>query len=308
MIPSSPVSSYVIPPLLPDEHLECYRGRLGGFNAFSERSQVTRFIGRLQPDGSLEASSKRTFLESVAIVNQRSISDIVMQHTLWPLTAAIGRPSDPEKIESIAKNPFASDVFTRKTGPRLWLCQSCVKEDLRKRKFTYWRCSHQVPGLLRCQTHKTQLFFIGMESLMVDDPAEVLHRAESINADLHAEIEGNPLACRFGEFVDVVFKEKIIFEYSSCISTLRSAICPTVKDMHPRLPIESFLSRLQDSLSVPWLSWVMPSVIPGRGHRAHFFSNWIITNTAQFSITSLAIIASTIFSSTNEAIHALQKG
>lgn len=298
----------IIPPLLPDEYLEGYRGRLGAFNAFGERNQVSRFVSRLQPDGALAATSKRSFLDSVAIINQKSISDVVMAHTLWPLMAAIGRPSDPADIESIARHPIANFIFTRKARSGLWLCHDCVKEDLRERKFTYWRCSHQVPGRHSCQAHRTQLRVIGMEPLMVDAPDEVLHRAEGINEDLFAEIERNPLASRFGEFIDAVLKEKIIFEYSSCLSALRSAMCPADNDIHPKLPLERFLSRLENSLSVPWLSWVMPSVSPGRGHRAHFFSNWTITNTARFSITTLAIIASTIFSSTDEAIRALQRG
>lgn len=296
-----------IPFLLPDELLDGYRGRVAGLNAVGSRHQVTKFISRIKPDGLLGAPSGRYFLHSVAVANKKTVSEIVMGHTLWPLMSAINRPSNTSDIESMARHPRAVIAFTHKGREELWLCHKCVKEDIKTRKFAYWRCSHQVPGRHSCQAHGTRLLFVGMQSLMLDHPDEVFDRAQNIDDDLFVEIRRNRLASRFEEFMNVVFKEKIVFESSYCLSKLRSTVFPVGKDVNKNLQRNHFLSRLENTLSAPWISWVMPDVSPGKGHHAHVFRNWLTSSTLPFSITSMAIIASVIFPSTDEAICALKK-
>jgi len=298
----------VVPPLLSNEYLDGYRGRIGAFNGFNDRRQVRSFISLHDPSGMLQANTKRTFVESVAIVNSRCISDIVMEHTLWPLLSAIGRPTTQEGIESIARHQAATATFSRRARNGLWLCPSCIEVDLKTRYFTYWRRSHQMPGRHSCQEHGTRLRVVNAVSLMVDSPDEVLHRAKQIDESLFKEIQQSRLARRFEEFMDEVLEKKIVFEYSSCISKLKLAICPAGESIDPKLPLERFLRRLEKSLSVSWLDWLRPDISPGVGHLAPFFSAWTVTNSACFSINSLAIIANTIFPSADEAIHALRKG
>lgn len=298
---------HIIPSLLPDELLDGYRGRLAALNAIGSRQQVTKFISRIKPDGLLADPSDRYFLDSIAIANNKNVSEIVMEHTLWPLMAAIDRATTTNDIESMARRPRTVSAFSRKGREELWLCHNCVKEDIKTRNFAYWRCSHQVPGRHSCQAHGTRLRFVGMQSLMLDFPDEALHRAQNIDEDLFVEIRRNRLVSQFDDFMNVVFKEKITFEFTHCLSKLKSTVFPTGKDMNKKLQRQYFMSRLENTLSAPWLSWVMPDVSPGRGHQAHFFRNWFTSSTLPFSITSMAIIASVIFPSADEAIHALRK-
>lgn len=296
----------IIPLLMPDELLEPYRGRLAALNALDRRSQVTELASRLRSDGSLAGTSKRSFIESVAIVHQRSISDIIMEHTLWPLMAAIDRPSTPEKIESIARDLQKVGIFGRAPRKELWLCHKCVEEDLYRRKFAYWRRSHQVPGRHSCQSHGTPLRSIVMPLLLVEHPDDVLYRSESIDEGVFKGIRQNAYVGRTIDFLDRVLTGGIVLERLNCMAVLKATAYLQGNDLLLGVHYERFVSHLQNSFSLNWLRWALPNFQFRPGDRHRYVDACTIHEEKVASIVGIAVVSSALFASADDAIRALR--
>jgi hypothetical protein len=295
----------IIPLLMPDELLEAYRGRLAAFNALDRRSQVTELASRLRSDGSLADASKRSFIESVAIAHQRSVSDIVMEHTLWPLMAAIDRPVTPEKIESIARNLQKAGIFGSASRRELWLCHKCVEEDLYRRRFAYWHRSHQVPGRHSCPSHGTPLRFITMPLLLVEPPDEALHRSESIDEAVSKGIPQNAHVGRAIDFLERVLADGIVLDRLNCMAVLKARAYQQGDDLLLKVHYARFVSRLESSFSLNWLRWAMPDLRFGPGLRHRYLDACTIHAEKVASIIGTAVVSSALFASADEAIKAL---
>ncbi|WP_159780850.1 TnsD family Tn7-like transposition protein [Bacillus sp. N1-1] len=136
-----------------------------------------------------------------------SVENIINNHTMYPYYAAFLLPKQAEKVKKSMENDTGGTIHTR-TGvsasnikPKrfLWTCSSCISEDLERYGETYWRRSHQMPGVFICTKHemlleetivpmkpKNQHEFIVATPEIVRKRLEIKHLSE---ADLQVLIE-----------------------------------------------------------------------------------------------------------------------
>lgn len=142
-------------PILPDEYLFGYLGRL------------TRSLG-LQPVHREFSKAVQTGIASrdvpcpkevaVEMLAQRAGSDIktiTQRHTLAPAYMAFSA-SEGETYFDSGERRFSRHVLgPRFAAPRF--CTLCTEEDLAFWSCSYWRRTHQLPGLSHCHKHEHTL-------------------------------------------------------------------------------------------------------------------------------------------------------
>lgn len=141
-------------PILPDEFLFGYVGRL--ILSLGYQPAHARFADAVHIRlGSGDVCSTRSAVDILVEWSGVDIATITHQHTLAPAHLAF------VPIEG-ATYLSASDVryARRALGPQSAMpqfCLQCVKEDLNFWKFSYWRRTHQLPGITHCYKHRCRL-------------------------------------------------------------------------------------------------------------------------------------------------------
>ncbi|RDY72593.1 transposase, partial [Halobacillus trueperi] len=87
------------------------------------------------------------------------------QHTMFPYYAAFLLPWQKRKVKKSMLDLKGSTIHTRigisasgvKPKKYLWTCTLCMGSDMDRYGETYWRRTHQAPGVFICPTHQTPL-------------------------------------------------------------------------------------------------------------------------------------------------------
>jgi hypothetical protein len=139
-----------MPCLLPDEFLPGYLGRVARLNGIASgyemKIRVKASRHPLQPT--------RLAIEWLAQASQMSLDVLIQQHTLIPLFRAVreeGCGAHHDDRNTIKQYGMGLP------SKRAQLCHECVTEDQAFWGFSYWRRSHQVPGVSWCTKHETPL-------------------------------------------------------------------------------------------------------------------------------------------------------
>lgn len=97
------------------------------------------------------------------------LEEFIRNHTLLPYTTAFMPQHDRDRIvTSVLANHHnictaAISQNATKAISHLKLCATCKAEDLKRYGETYWRRSHQLPGVLLCSTHERFLHLSNAE-------------------------------------------------------------------------------------------------------------------------------------------------
>jgi transposase-like protein len=91
--------------------------------------------------------------------------DLIMKHTLYPYYASFLLPKQAEKVKNSMIMTKGSTIHTRigvaasnvKQKTNLWVCSSCIDENLDVFGESYWHRTHQLPGVFICPKHETVL-------------------------------------------------------------------------------------------------------------------------------------------------------
>lgn len=201
-----------VPEPLPDELAAGHLGRVYTINGIQKSDRESNTIHKLVGDGG------RMYTETLAALAGLSFPQYLFQHTLLPFSRAI------QVGEPIKWGMFNENLVARVSGHRAnplgaMICPACIDEDVSFWGFSYWRRSHQLPGICTCPKHQTALMRTSSSSPVKLLPQESLEKAEALSPELRISAIENPTIRRYGE----ICQEFLVRE--SSISTTQIVSC-----------------------------------------------------------------------------------
>lgn len=174
-----------VPAPLPDEVAQGHVGRIALLNPAIPALVFDRVIRQaateIRPD--LGAVSQ---LEVVATLLDMSVESYARHHTLLPFTWCF-QPTNQSPLASTLKIPLMIGArASSKIGRRSFLCQQCAQEDLAFWGFSYWRRTHQLPGVDRCIKHGSHLSTVSSIRHGAELPHELVEEARVVEEIPHS--------------------------------------------------------------------------------------------------------------------------
>jgi len=297
----------LVPDLLLEELLDGYRGRLRFLNDLRDRQAVTATLNGLHIGHDGHQARERSFVELVAKYNRRSIHHVVMHHSLWPFTAAIGRPNSVSDIERLADQQAGRTAMMRSARPDAWLCPKCVAEDLAFWGASYWRRSHQLPGVLWCDKHHNGLRRANLNELQAGPPDHCLENAEPLDTGWIESLRSNSIIQRFLDICAGILESGAPLDKTHCthsivLAAVGAGLCSRSQDVGRAL-----FDLACSQLPVEWCCSAFPRI------------NWTrATGTAMIdaacrvqyptSTAAIAFVGALVFRSADNALNALAPG
>ncbi|MBU3562200.1 TniQ family protein [Polynucleobacter sp. Tro8-14-1] len=132
-----------------------------------------------------DADHPPSFIATTANLLKMPLIQYVSLHSLLPLSHAV-IPEDSEFL------PLLSPQILRKRGMMPlrkggYFCGHCIDEDLNFWGFSYWRRSHQIPGLHWCEKHHKNLLVHVPRSDVFDFRPDFWHRQNKFTFAPQAE-------------------------------------------------------------------------------------------------------------------------
>jgi hypothetical protein len=190
-------------------------------NGLRDGDCVTETLNRLLDGGQDRHNRSVSFTELVARHNECSVFDVVMLHSLWPFTAAVAnRPVGIANVENMAGTRVGRTAVMRAARTDAWLCPHCIDEDLDFWRLAYWRRSHQIPGALWCEKHRTRLGRMPMHVLEDGLPSHCVDRAAFESYSLVSELQQVPEIERFLNICHELLETGLPLERASCARAL----------------------------------------------------------------------------------------
>ncbi len=293
----------LIAQIFPDEFTRGYRGRLRVLNVFPT---TLKFMAALRK----EVHPCETPLveypaaATLALAAGKPLQQFVVDHSLLPFHRAISlKDYDVEHGDPLRAN------FIEFFGTKVWrqsdamFCLDCIREDLNKLGYAYWRRSHQLPGVYWCNKHGTQLANNPIGKKAFDDmPSLEMHGDRAFSGHDFQEISKNKTVQRYVDIMNA-------FLYSSrrpmSLIRARHKIAERAKIHKLRIGMRgrraTLTDRVLDQVPQIWLRALYPSIddrLPGE------FFNPIDNITVGSVINqSYALALSTLFESSNEALN-----
>lgn len=193
-----------VPEPLPDELAAGHLGRVYTINGISKKDRVSCTIHKLVGDES------RAYSETLASLAGLSFAHYLFHHTLLPFYRAV-QVAESKKWGVFNENLVARTVAHRANPLGAMICPLCIDEDVSFWGFSYWRRSHQLPGIYTCPKHQIALLRTSSSSPMKLLPQESLEKAEALSPELHISAIENPTIRRYGEICqEFLCRERLI--------------------------------------------------------------------------------------------------
>lgn len=181
---------------LPDELDVGYAGyvmRLNGMRSMKELDRLMREWAGC-PD---KPWREVTRLELISKVANSSVTEFVLHHTTLPLRRGITsyQPDLPHGSDRNKKIWWSTAMREARTGA--FFCDCCAREDLDFHGRSYWRRSHQIPGLLFCPKHGIPLSFCRQSTAFHQAPSSWIGNCESVDAEWVQEVMANTTIARY---------------------------------------------------------------------------------------------------------------
>jgi hypothetical protein len=132
------------------------------------------------------------------------VQQFVLNHSLLPLHLSFPRKNgnvnhgDPSRLDLIEY--FGTMVWQKSEAG---FCLDCVKEDTEQLGYTYWRRSHQLPGIHGCLKHGAQLAYNSNRKNAFDNvPSDVVECYYKFSEQEFKEISENPIIKRYSDVLN----------------------------------------------------------------------------------------------------------
>lgn len=180
----------------PDELDVGYAGyvmRLNGMTSMKDLDCLMREWAGC-PDKSWREVSR---LELISKVANLSVMDFVLRHTTLPLRRSITSYQADLPHGSDRNKEIWWSTAMREARTGAYFCESCAREDLDFHGRSYWRRSHQVPGVLSCAKHGGPLSYCRDSVSFEQAPSHWIGNCEMVDAAWATEVEGNNTIARY---------------------------------------------------------------------------------------------------------------
>lgn len=182
---------------LPDELAHGFRGRLLRLNGLSHHSENMTLLAewvQRQVAGSDELSP----VEVLAWLAGKSSEHFVRDHTTMPFRRSVAVTQCELPHGSPLQRPLLVKRALCDTRGYACLCSQCVEEDVQFHGHSYWRRSHQMPGVYWCSKHGQPLHYVKATNPYARYPSEwLLESCEQFCADWVSGLMGSDCIQRY---------------------------------------------------------------------------------------------------------------
>lgn len=295
----------LIPHLLPDELLDGYRGRIRALNELRDARGVVEAWNAMVYGIAGSQLCTMAFAELTARHNGRRIYDVVLRHSLWPFTTAIGRPCTTQAIEALITTQAGRTATMRHARSHAWLCTECVSEDLGFWRTSYWRRSHQLPGAFWCDKHRCILGRVWTGALDSGPPANHIRVAEFKDVDFAEHLTTIPEICNFLDIcAGILESDRPLDRANSAAVLTRQAIaCGICKQ--PEDAGAALTELVRKRLPVVWCREVFPKIDWSQRNAIAMLDAQCRVRGYPASTTGIAFAAGLLFNTADDALRAL---
>ncbi|MBT9520798.1 MAG: TniQ family protein [Dechloromonas sp.] len=146
------------------------------------------------PDKSWREVSR---LELISKVANLSVMEFVLRHTTLPLRRSITSYQADLPHGSDRNKEIWWSTAMREARTGAYFCESCAQEDLDFHGRSYWRRSHQVPGVLSCAKHGGPLSYCRDSVAFQQAPSHWIGNCEMVDAAWATAVEANDTIARY---------------------------------------------------------------------------------------------------------------
>lgn len=291
-----------LPELLPEELLIGYEGRLRTLNYVPESPSIAAALNRLTPRSSSAPGLQMSFVEMVAEAHGRTVLDVVMNHTLWPYTAAVGRLTSRAAIEAFVVSQAGRTALSRPTRHGAWLCADCVTEDLAFRNLSYWRRNHQLPGAFWCDKHGSPLAQVSSLAMTTGEPHHFAAHARRCDQMDGLALRANRLVSDFTELSVELLAAGAVVDHATTARSIRArAVAQGLVKSGGDVGIA--LSKLaRASAPLTWLAEAFPKITWREVGGNTVISAVCRERPSSVSTAAVLLVASLVSSSTDDAL------
>lgn len=293
-----------VPPLQPDEIAWGFLCRIRALNVpqpdGQRASPLQAWVRALR-----EEQGVRSNIALIAELTGTSPDDVEYRHTLAPLLG-IMMPSVVLEKPSECRRPLR---WHHPHQHSAYLCRRCAEEDLNFWGFSYWRRSHQTPGVAWCPKHRCPLEYVEQRGGIAGLPHTVIPRFQrDTTCEVATHGLENPTVLRYGEVCQAFLECARPFRSEQFVRcTKRRATQLGVRMFTlPWLdgPYLSDLARM--SVSGPWLQRFFPAVSSETfGTYVGSLDRTITHVWGGLSPLAYALALALLYESADEAMHAL---
>ena len=296
-----------IPELLPDEFFSGYFGRFSCINGYMStteaRLSLRNKLRRIYP----ELTTVPT-IWAIAQIYEVDVDVLIQQNTLIPLLSRISKPA---LISQINKNKADINLIKRRGVGIIkhhpCFCENCVVEDIAYWGFSYWRRSHQLPGVDWCTKHNAALIEIDDIDAFSHQPAWFMTKeTEKFQPDEPLEL--TPLQQRYAQMIQDACEIDFILEHKILKKILMGRI---TKKLGARLTTRIFegLDQLMDSeLPLVWVQKHFPKLVSKYQYGGMTrYNNILECNSAYTQLPNYILMTALLFDNADEAMFAISK-
>lgn len=186
---------HYIPILMPDEYWIGYLGRLlipNGMKLVRDYGNINIFLDSILSAMNSDFINHYIYLK-VATIAEKEIEIFTQQHSLIPfLRVANIRNRRPRNWAGEYKA-----LAFRLIKKGVYFCKSCITEDINHHGYSYWRRSHQLPGINWCLKHGLSLSYVSNKNAMHYPPDTYFNNETYAECKIADEIKNNPIINKF---------------------------------------------------------------------------------------------------------------
>ena len=171
---------------LPDEIIQGWLGRMRAINCINPKEKIEELIEAYARSINRGAVVSADFFQDAACILNMQREQFLQQHTLTPFfnclsglkaSGKLGTKSAKHREARERHVPFSFG------GKHPRYCWQCAQEDRSSLGFSYWRRAHQIPGLLWCSKHSSQLLTVTRRDAFNHSPHEMTDT--TVNEKIH---------------------------------------------------------------------------------------------------------------------------
>jgi hypothetical protein len=301
--PPSEDDEPTIPRPLPDEILHGWRGRVAALNSLPETRHVGSLLKICADKSASELGDDPDFVECAAAVLGVTRQELIRRHTLRPFFDALGDLKQNKPGTKSAKHlrAFLRQAPFRIDGKEALFCRQCVEEDLAFWKFSYWRCSHHLPGVQCCCKHGTPLLSAGK------------HEAFDLCPHHFLSFQTNECAMPYGELARQILLRysQIAADFLDCAPSIDStsiSIKLGQRASAAELRISNAGRRktpstyVMDLVPLSWLQRTFPRVCWSTGKFISTFDGACSPRATRYSTATLCLLAAVLYEDAEQAL------
>lgn len=290
----------------PDELDEGYAGYVMRLNGLRSMKALDRLMREWAgcPDKSWREVSR---LELFSKVANLSVMDFVLHHTTLPLRRGITSYQADLPHGSDRNKQIWWSTAMREARTGAFFCERCAKEDLEFHGRSYWRRSHQIPGLLSCTKHGIPLSFCRDNSAFQQAPSQWIVTCETVDAAWAMEVAANNTISRYLAICDGLLESTQPFTVNHVRAVLHhKGASLGLQTYAGKVKAPLLSDKVIDQCGRQWLALVLPKLADKPEKVALSKLDGVFYMKTSASTTFAYILAcAVLFESADEALNAL---